>query len=180
MAKSLDDIVSQEAGVKKVRRSFDVGHALGTVGSWVGSGVGAYLGQKFTRNPISAALIGSTVGDYLGYEAGFVPYWYSKHKDRYKGLKGKWKFLKDNVYFNLRALPLDLAAYAVFAPAAIGATLLTGNPVTGTILANIGTDIAYWLGLRFLSRKKFQEVAQQRYNTAPAYNPKYSPAYAKG
>ncbi|MBI2659106.1 hypothetical protein HYX05_03350 [Candidatus Woesearchaeota archaeon] len=170
MAKGLESIVNKEHHeVKKTKRHFDIAHVLGTIGSYVGSAAFAYLGNRITHMPYLSAALGSSLGDYVGYDAGFTPYWYWKNRDRYKGLKGKTKFLKDFVSFNARAIPLDLAAYAVGVPLAIGATFLTGNPVLGTVLAGIATDIGYWLGLRKLNKRKIQEVAAEK-----AYKPSYN------
>ncbi|MBI2108362.1 hypothetical protein HYT54_04500 [Candidatus Woesearchaeota archaeon] len=164
--RSLEDIVTDEKEFKKERRTFDKAHWVGTAGSYIGSALGTYLTHKITRNPLLAAGLGSTIGDYVGYEAGFTPYWYSKHKDRYKGIRGKGRMFKDWASFNIKALPLDLASYAVVAPLAIGATYLTGNPVLGAMLGNAATDVGYWLGLRWLNKKKLGKIAEEK--------PKYS------
>ena len=179
MAKGLESIVNKEHHeVKKTKRHFDVAHVLGTIGSYVGSAAFAYLGSRITNRPYLSAVIGSSLGDYVGYDAGFTPYWYWKNRDRYKGWKGKTKFLKDFVSFNARAIPLDIAAYAVAVPLAIGATFLTGNPVTGALLAGVATDIGYWLGLRKLNKRKIQEVAAEKvYNHSSSAHMPYKPAY---
>ena len=170
MAESLEEKVkSGNSPVKEKTRAFDVAHLLGTLGSYAGGAIGAYLTNSYTKSPYLSAAVGSTVGDYLGYEAGFTPYWYLKNTERYKGLSGKVKFAKDWTSFSVKALALDAGAYLVNVPLAIGATYLTGSPVLGTVLSGLAVDIGYWLGLRGLNKKKLAEVAEDSSKAAYAH-----------
>ena len=195
--KRLDERVAEEAAklpkkeaahdpaFEREKRTFDIAHWLGEAGSWVGSLAGAGVTYAATGNPYLAGGIGSTVGDYVGYEAGFTPYWYLKHTDRYKGLKGKGTFLKDWVKFNLKAWPIDLATYAVGIPLNLGLIYATGmNPILSTAITGAAQTLLYWLGYRTLNKGFLKNVAKEK-NHAPknpaTENPGYLPAmpYAK-
>ena len=172
--KGLEHLVNTEdANLKEKKKEFDIAHWLGVIGSYVGSAGLAYLTNLSTSRPYLSAALGSSVGDYLGYEAGFTPYWYLKNTDRYKGLKGKVKFAKDWTSFTVKSLPVELATYALSVPAAIAGTYLTGSPVLGTVLSGAALDIAHWLGLRTINRGKLKEIAAEKLG----YN-NFKPAYA--
>lgn len=160
MAESLEDKVLKENDpVKGKTREFDIAHWLGSITGYVGSIAGAYLVNKFTGRPYLSAAIGSTVGDYAGYEVGFTPYWYLKNTDRYKGISGKAKFAKDWVSMGAKALVVDAGAYLMDAPLSIAGTYMTGNPVIGAALGGLVGHGLYWLGLRRANKEKIAEVA---------------------
>ncbi|HLC61606.1 MAG TPA: hypothetical protein VJI52_01165 [Candidatus Nanoarchaeia archaeon] len=171
--KGLEDVVNQEHGeLKNTLRHFDVAHILGTIGSYAGSAGLAYVANKMTGRPYLSAALGSSIGDYVGYEAGFTPYWYWKNSDRYKGLGGKWKFAKDWTSFTVKSIPVEIGAYAANVPAALlGTALMGGNPVLGTLVGGVAVDLLSWAGLRYLNKGKLREVAEERlkYNGKPAY-----------
>lgn len=172
----LEDKVTHESHeLKKTHRHFDVAHILGTIGSYAGSAGLAYLANKMTGRPYVSAALGSSVGDYLGYEAGFTPYWYLKNSDRYKGLKGKGKFIRDWTSFTVKSIPVEIGAYAANVPAALlGTALAGGNPVLGTLIGGVAVDLLSWAGLRYFNKEKLREIAEGRlksngYGMNPAY-----------
>ncbi len=172
----LEDKVTHESHeLKKTKRHFDIGHLLGTIGSYAGSAGLAYLANKMTGRPYVSAALGSSVGDYLGYEAGFTPYWYLKNSNRYKGLRGKGKFIKDWTSFTVKSIPVEIGAYAANVPAALlGTALMGGNPVLGTLAGGVAVDLLSWAGLRYLNKSKLREIAEETlksngYSAKPAY-----------
>ena len=162
----LESIVNREdSALKKTKRDFDVGHWVGSATGYLGSLVGAYATNVITGRPYLAATIGGIAGDFAGYTAGFTPYWYLKNSHRYKGIKGKFSFLKDMTSFYVKAIPLDIGFYALDIPLSVAGTFLTGNPVLGTGLAGIISNIAYWLGYRKLSERRLKKISKEKNST---------------
>lgn len=156
-----EKVTHEHHEMKKTHRHFDIAHILGTIGSYAGSAGLAYLTNNLTRSPYLSAALGSSVGDYLGYEAGFTPYWYLKNSDRYKGLSGKWKFAKDWTSFTVKSIPVEIGAYAANVPAALlGTALMGGNPVLGTLAGGVAVDLLSWAGLRYFNKGKLREIAE--------------------
>ncbi|MBI2653474.1 hypothetical protein HYX02_01550 [Candidatus Woesearchaeota archaeon] len=156
--------------MKKTRSDFSKAYWLGELGGLAGS---ALLAAALPFNKYLTAGVASSIGNYAGHEIVATPYWYLKNTDRYKGLAGKYKFVKDWVTFNVNSLAVDIGAYLIDVPLAIGATALTGNPVTGTLLGGAVSQVLHWLGFRQLSKGKLKEIAEERAASKP-YSPQLS------
>jgi len=160
---------------KATTKAYNKAYWAGVVTSSIGDLAGTALTFFATGNPYLAVTAGAAVGDYLGYEVGFAPTWYYHNRDRYKGVGGKFKFLKENFMFNVRELVPDIATYAVSAGLAVGLVYLGMGPVLASAAVGLGELLFAWGGGRYFNRKYFRRVAAEKKTSS--YSPQ--PATAK-
>ncbi len=147
-----------------ITKTYVKGEAFGEVGASLGSIIGAYAGEKLFHGSsrLLNVLSGSIPGDYLLGSAFSGAYFYYKYRDEYKGLSGKWNFIKDQANFHVREAPATIASYLVYSPlVALGLTL--GAPAT--IAAGIASVISsglYILGSYFLNKRYLKKLAGKK------------------
>jgi len=178
----LEEIVDRES-----LKNYIKGEVIGETGAAIGSSIGGYMADNL-KTSIGGKLFGSTnttanvlsnsiPGDYLLSSLFSGAYWYHKYKDRYKGLRGKLKFIKEQAGFHLRELPATLLSYAMYAPTA---ALLLGTGLTGglsALLASLISSATYIGGSAYLNRKYLKKIGGSKSNPSPNYaTQSYAPA----
>ena len=173
----------------ELSKNYIKGEIVGEIGATAGSYIGAKLGEAYFKgnSRLLNVLSGSIPGDYLLGSLFSGAYFYSKYRDLYKGLKGKMKFLKDQLNFHVREAPATVASYLAYAPiTAIGLALgLAAGPAA--VIASVISSALYIGGSYFLNkgylkklgRKQKEGHLSQASSQAPQYQlpqPAYRPA----
>lgn len=165
--RNLEEIVDRES-----MRNYIKGEVIGETGAGIGSYAGGYLadtlhtsiGSKLfdSTNRTANILSNSIPGDYLLSSLFSGAYWYRKYRERYQGLAGKLKFIKEQAGFHIRELPATLLSYAMYAPTA---ALLLSTGLTGglsALLASLISSATYIGGSAYLNRKYLKKMGKSK------------------
>lgn len=114
-----------------------------------------FFGKSFN---LGLPVIGAAL-NFIGGQVGFAASLYAYNREKYKGMKGKLKFLKDNYNLGIR----HLGGYAITYPLAIGASALALG--TGLFTGAMAVTFPYIIesvitGLGYLfSTKRYRKTA---------------------
>ena len=168
---NLDKIASYAPGIDSILKyNLDFG-AISQYSPAIGNFLGNNLGFLNGVN-IGAPLViagANFIGDQLGFAASL----YALNRSRYKGLKGKLRFLKDFYNLGIR----HLGAYAITYPAAIGLTALL--TATGALTGPLALIAPYVIETLFtFAGYVFSTKGIRKKNPAESHaaEPKASPA----
>ena len=134
--------MAQEGGLEKKLKGYNKSVAIGQLGGLAATAGAIYGGLSYPELigsyvPIAKPLLSSNLGlfglgmaaNFIGDQVGTAASLYAFNRQKYKGISGKFRFIKD--YFNLgiRHLGSYLITYPLAAAAtalALGTGLLTG------------------------------------------------------
>jgi len=139
----------------KVDKSFIAAEVFGEVGAAAGSYLGATLANKYmSGNKFVKVITGGAVGNYAMNSLFAGLYFYFANRDKYKGLSGKGRFLKDQAVIHIRELPAVAASYLIYAPLTALGLVLGASAGVAAVAASIISSILY-IGGSYLSNRSY-------------------------
>lgn len=163
---NLDKIASYVPGIESILK-YNIDFS--TVSQYV-PGMGSFLSNNlgFLNGVNIGAPIVTAGFNFLGDQLGFAASLYAFNRTKYKGIKGKFRFIKDFSDLGIR----HLGSYAITYPLAIAATgALVGSGILTGPLALLAPYV-----IESLSTFAGYVFSTKKYRKSPAPSLTYSPA----
>jgi len=149
---------------KKDISNYVRGEIFGEVGAGLGSYFGAKIGESVFKGQsrLLNILSGSIPGDYLLGSLFSGAYFYNKYKEEYKGFKGKFRFLKDQLNFHIRESPATAASYLVYAPIVAAGLVLGAAAGVAAAIASVLSSALYIGGSYLFNRNYIKKLGKRQ------------------
>ena len=165
MSNEKQSLGNETSGLEEKLKGYKPSVALGQAGGLAATYFGVKYADAISKYiPSLSSIVDTTFGkiglgavsNFIGDHVGFAASLYAYNRDKYKGIKGKYKFVKDNLDLGVRHFGSYFITYPLAAAAsyiAITTGLMTGAAAVTApyLIESLITGLGY-----FFSTKKYR------------------------